>query len=303
MRNLVSIPQSIAKTATREGKIERLFIEGKIRTHAAIIGRATSCWHASTGKGKRLVIKDSWQYEERAEEGELLQLAKSLPNVAEYYYYETVQCSNKDDDTLGNVRRGMMKGCRRRGRQRGSSTQSATSMSREKTTSNQSQAGGKPRKRGSSSSPPLHPNKGSRISHSESRIDPAQHNRIHRRVITPSPGKPLNEASSPLSIVNAFIGAISGKYSYYHRRGYPINFLGHKSLLGRGILHRNISIGNIMLKEAEDDGFLIDLDLAIKIIDEQPSGAPNRTGIKAFIVIGALLGEQHTFMHDLESFF
>ena len=288
---------------TREGKIERLFIEGKIRTHAAIIGRATSCWHASTGKGKRLVIKDSWQYEERAEEGELLQLAKSLPNVAEYYHHETVQCSDKDDDTLGNVRRGMMKGCSRRGRQRGPSTQPAASMSREKTTSNQSQAGGKPRKRGSSSPRPMPPSKRSRTSHSESRTDPAQHNRIHRRIITSSPGKPLNEASSPLSIVNAFIGAISGKYSYYHRRGYPVDFLGHESLLGRGILHRDISIGNIMLKEAEDDGFLIDLDLAIKITDQQPSGAPNRTGTKAFMAIGALLGDQHSFMHDLESFF
>ena len=113
----------------------------------------------------------------------------------------------------GPVLRGMMKGCRRRGRQRVSSTQPASSMSREKTTSNQSQAGGKPRKRASSSLPPSPPGKRSRTSHSESRTDPAQHNRIHRRVVTSSPSKPLNEATSPLAIVNAFVGAISGKYS------------------------------------------------------------------------------------------
>ena len=70
-----------------------------------------------------------------------------------------------------------------------------------------------------------------------------------------------------------------------------------------GILHRDISIGNILLTETEDDGFLIDLDLAIKVKDYEPSGAPSRTGTKVFMSIGALLGHQHTFMHDLESFF
>ena len=58
-----------------------------------------------------------------------------------------------------------------------------------------------------------------------------------------------------------------------------------------------------MLNEKEDDGFLIDLDLAIKIDDEQASGAPSKTGTKIFMAIGALLGDHHTFMHDLESFF
>ena len=33
------------------------------------------------------------------------------------------------------------------------------------------------------------------------------------------------------------------------------------------------------------------------------SGANGKTGTRAFMAIGALLGEQHSFMHDLESFF
>ena len=37
------------------------------------------------------------------------------------------------------------------------------------------------------------------------------------------------------------------------------DFLGHESLLDSSILHRDISIGNIMLNMAEDDGFFIDL--------------------------------------------
>jgi hypothetical protein len=49
--------------------------------------------------------------------------------------------------------------------------------------------------------------------------------------------------------------------------------------------------------------FLIDLDLAIKEQREGASGAIGKTGTRAFMAIGALLGEQHSFMHDLESLF
>lgn len=58
-----------------------------------------------------------------------------------------------------------------------------------------------------------------------------------------------------------------------------------------------------MLTENGDDGFLIDFDLAIRISDDHASGAPSKTGTKVFMAIGALLGEPHSFMHDLESFF
>lgn len=81
------------------------------------------------------------------------------------------------------------------------------------------------------------------------------------------------------------------------------DLLGHESLLDANILHRDISIGNVMLNMAEDDGFLIDLDLAIKIDRNSASGAPSKTGTKVFMAVGALYGEDHNFMHDLESFF
>ena len=58
-----------------------------------------------------------------------------------------------------------------------------------------------------------------------------------------------------------------------------------------------------MLTEDEGSGFLIDLDLAVKLSDDKASGAPSKTGTKIFMAIGALYGEHHTFMHDLESFF
>ena len=58
-----------------------------------------------------------------------------------------------------------------------------------------------------------------------------------------------------------------------------------------------------MLTENEDDGFLIDFDLSNKTSDDHASGAPSKTGTKIFMAIGALYGEPHSFMHDLESFF
>ncbi|KAH8655707.1 hypothetical protein BX600DRAFT_440197 [Xylariales sp. PMI_506] len=49
--------------------------------------------------------------------------------------------------------------------------------------------------------------------------------------------------------------------------------------------------------------FLIDLDLGIEESRMRASGAKGKTGTQAFMAVGALLGEQHSFMHDLESFF
>lgn len=79
--------------------------------------------------------------------------------------------------------------------------------------------------------------------------------------------------------------------------------VGHQSLHKAGILHRDISINNVLVNEEGNSGFLIDLDLAIKEERLDRSGAPNKTGTKVFMAIGALFGEQHNCMHDLESFF
>ena len=82
---------------------------------------------------------------------------------------------------------------------------------------------------------------------------------------------------------------------------------GHKSLHKAGILYRDISINNLLINKDTDNpsipSFLINLDLAIKEDREGTSGAKGKTGIKAFIAIGALLGEQYSFIYDLESFF
>jgi len=48
--------------------------------------------HREDEPNTRLVVKDSWQYPEREEEGELLREAteKDVVNVARYFHHETV---------------------------------------------------------------------------------------------------------------------------------------------------------------------------------------------------------------------
>ncbi|KAL2886035.1 Protein kinase domain protein [Ceratocystis lukuohia] len=81
----------------------------------------------------------------------------------------------------------------------------------------------------------------------------------------------------------------------------------HRSLYVTGkILHRDISPNNIIITNPETangfKGMLIDLDLA-KVLDSEPSGARYRTGTIRFMAVEVLRKKDHTYRHDLESFF
>ncbi|KAL8906150.1 MAG: hypothetical protein Q9207_002183 [Kuettlingeria erythrocarpa] len=285
---------------TRDDQIERLVLTEEIRKHAVIAGRATACWRAYCDKNQSkepLVVKMSWQYEERPEEGELIKEAtdKGVKNIARYYHHETVQVDGKNDDTIENVRRGLMKICGRTRFTQSSLNEPDASASEPQgeivadPSRSQSQSPSLSRKRSSSTAQMAPPasSKRSRSSFESRNSGSSIYNRVHRLIITRDPGKPMYQASSPVALINGLVGAIKG----------------HESSLNAGILHRDISIGNIMLTENEDDGFLIDYDLAIKTNSDRASGAPSMTGTKVFMAIGALLREPHSFMHDLESFF
>ncbi|KAI0525828.1 serine/threonine-protein kinase Sgk2 [Xylaria bambusicola] len=82
---------------------------------------------------------------------------------------------------------------------------------------------------------------------------------------------------------------------------------GHQSLYETGnILHRDISSNNIIITKPEMaggfNGMLIDLDLA-KVRDSGPSGARHQTGTMQFMAVQVLRKTDHTYRHDLESFF
>jgi len=105
-------------------------------------------------------------------------------------------------------------------------------------------------------------------------------------------GKPIYKARSRAALLAAFESCIEG----------------HQSLYAAGYLHRDISINNLLINEDDENpswtAFLIDLDLAVREQQEGASGTKGKAGTRAFMAIGALLGNQHrSFMHDLESFF
>lgn len=281
-----------------DGRIERLCLADLIKRQRSVAGRATRCWKAFVEDmpDHWLVVKDSWEYEERPEEGLLLKEATEagVKNVVRYYHHETVYVDGRVDDVLDNVRKGQNDTAGQNPfQQRAVHTGSVTSP----TTSG---ASGRGRGRSRSSSRILTRKRSSgsiqasmpppKRSCSDSPVKQDTHrrrNRVHRRLITRDVGRSIYDASSPRALLTALLGGIKG----------------HESLLDAKILHRDISIGNIVLTIQEDDGFLIDLDLAVKIDREKACGAPSKTGTKVFMAIGALYGEDHNFMHDLESFF
>ncbi|KFG81455.1 serine/threonine-protein kinase Sgk2 [Metarhizium anisopliae] len=278
----------------RNGQTECLIIDEVIQRAPCIAGRATTCWkaHRHDDPHNPLVIKDSWQYVDRDEEGELLQEAteKGVTNVARYYHHETVRIRRTDDDVRNNVRKGL-------------DVTKATNFQPKRTLP--SNVGGTvsriSRKERSSSSGVKRPSSEtdaalppSKRSYSASPTKPSLDvlsNRIHRRVILRDYGEPIYKASSRAALLDALEGCIEG----------------HESLRKAGFLHRDISINNLRVNEDKANpswrAFLIDLDLAVRLDREVASGAKGKTGTRAFMAIGALLGEQHSFMHDLESFF
>ncbi|PVH67806.1 hypothetical protein DL98DRAFT_555026 [Cadophora sp. DSE1049] len=84
-------------TVITENGQRRLIIDGLMMRARCISGRTP------------LVIKDSWQYIEREEEGELLRevTEKGVVNVDRYYYYKIVRVLGTDNDVRSNVRKGL----------------------------------------------------------------------------------------------------------------------------------------------------------------------------------------------------
>jgi hypothetical protein len=81
-----------------------------IKRQRSVAGRATACWRGSLGgeSGGGLVIKDSWEFEERPE-GLLLKEATEagVKKVARCYHHKTVHAGGEMDNIHHNVRKGL----------------------------------------------------------------------------------------------------------------------------------------------------------------------------------------------------
>ncbi|KAG6242348.1 hypothetical protein E4U24_005773 [Claviceps purpurea] len=278
----------------RNGRSEVIVLKKVLDQRPCIAGRATTCWQAVSKDDldTLLVVKDSWQYPEREEEGDLLQEAckQGVVNVARYYHHETVKVRGMIDDVRNGVRQGldMTTASDHRPRLPQPSSGATTKELPMRQTSIRTSTK-RPLDQAGSTLPPSKRTCAKSMSISMTAAEPP--NRVHRRVIVRDCGKPIYTASSRKALLACLESCIKG----------------HKSLHDKGILHRDISINNLMINEdpgnSSRKSFLIDLDLAINIGREKPSGAHGRTGTRAFMAIRLLEGDEHSFMHDLESFF
>ncbi|EDN05787.1 predicted protein [Histoplasma mississippiense (nom. inval.)] len=116
-------------------------------------------------------------------------------------------------------------------------------------------------------------------------------NRVLRCLVISPAGRPIYKYESLLELLTALRDAIKAHRSLY---------------LDGSILHRDISENNIIITDPEKadghSGMLIDLDLA-KEVGSGRSGARHQTGTMEFMAIEVLLNIDHTYRHDLESFF
>ncbi|KAL7937557.1 hypothetical protein V8C35DRAFT_292804 [Trichoderma chlorosporum] len=93
----------------RDGKPERLVIDELIWRARGIACRGTTCWKAyreDDPQRKRLVLKESWQYPERDEEGFIVKEAteKGVINIARHYHHEIVHIGGAKDDVRTSIR-------------------------------------------------------------------------------------------------------------------------------------------------------------------------------------------------------
>lgn len=114
-------------------------------------------------------------------------------------------------------------------------------------------------------------------------------NRILSCTITSPAGRPLHTFHSLVELLQVFRDAIKC----------------HQSLYNAGILHQDVSSGNMIIMDRQGEGkpkgILIDLDSTIELTKESETEG-DIIGTRPFMAIGVLRGERHTYQHDLESF-
>ncbi|KAF5019918.1 hypothetical protein F66182_8058 [Fusarium sp. NRRL 66182] len=258
----------------------------------AVVCRGTTCFDTRGGN----VAKFSWVSDKRKLEVEQLKLAeqRGVQGVARVVAHRQIT-------TIAEIREGL--DFRERHRFRNETAQldglpSTSSGDKRKSSSDHSSesASGSKRLRPSTQKPKLLQMTGQSLSNL---IRPSLYtsgedlwdNRIYSCLVISPAGRVISDFRTIEELLRAMRDAIKA----------------HQSLYTVGnILHRDISSNNIIITKPElADGFegmLIDLDLA-KERDSGPSGARHQTGTMQFMAVEVLRRVDHTYRHDLESFF
>lgn len=309
-------------------------MRGAFFARKAIASRGTTCWDVKKkGDDSEYVLKDAWRSERHASEITILRKAQAMnvTGIVEVIDFEEIKYDGKLDDIRGNIMKGLQVGkpmtirywLAAGGFESTSNSVSEVTLTPAHTpltpsaplpvpsptlpstrsgatthegvapnVAEKPQGSSSKRKAGSLTEQFIKRPRRSSSHHDFTPQNRAEFNRIHTRILMRK-GRDLVDFWNVQELLWGFHDAIEG----------------HRSLVEADILHRDISICNIMLSNPANPrsdgkrGFVIDLDLAIAISATEPSGAPHRTGTTEFMAIDVLRAKRHTFRHDLESFF
>ncbi|EFY85111.1 serine/threonine-protein kinase Sgk2 [Metarhizium acridum CQMa 102] len=260
----------------------------------AIVCRGTTCFRTRQG-----VAKFSWRSVKRPSEVKHLMLAekRGVKGVARVI-------AHNEFTTIADLRTGLEFSSRtqhkfqvaaqdRAGSTSGGRKSNSSGSDRKRKSEDEAGAAGRSAKKRSSSPKSVSHRSSDQITSNLHTLNRSElyENRILCCLVISPPGRVVSDFDSVQELLEALCDAIRAHRSLY---------------LKGGILHRDISSNNIIITKAKDPGdfkgMLIDLDLA-KERETGPSGARHQTGTMQFMAIEVLRGIDHSYRHDLESFF
>ena len=215
---------------SQDGIEKQFFIERTLHRQACIIGRATTCWKVTLeGETTPFVIKDSWQYVGKDDEGELLMDVANagVRHVAPCYHCASVRTDDdKDDDFSSCVRKelDLLSGKKwkpRKGRAGSVSSMGCSSSSSYKRVASTALDGDRSQKR-------------SRLnaqgdSGNDNPSEDQLQNRIHKRVMSIC-GKQLNLAKTIIGLLRGPRDGITGT-TIHLLTWFLLTNAGHQNLL------------------------------------------------------------------------
>ncbi|KAH8732082.1 hypothetical protein GQ44DRAFT_273164 [Phaeosphaeriaceae sp. PMI808] len=300
--------------ATSEGDMVLMLEPSPFIFQRSIVSRGTACHRTMDGES---VVKFSWRSAERRAESDLLKSARGSAGVARLVCARDLTSIKELRSGLDfSPRKGVVRKTFRLADVRKSDTASRSfpsqSTQMESTTSGTKRRSNSAVDRDESIS--KKPRRSSRcqevapsgITKSQIQLVKPQElfkDRILTCIVISPAGRPLRDYRSPKEFLVGMRDAIKA----------------HKALFMDGrILHRDISENNIILTDPEKNngfsGMLIDLDLAVAVRENgqnEQTEARHMTGTLEFMAIEILKGGlepktagiEHTYRHDLESFF
>ncbi|KAI0072380.1 hypothetical protein K474DRAFT_401062 [Panus rudis PR-1116 ss-1] len=305
-----------------------------------IVGRATRIWrawkmddmHLPQDERKDYVVKDMWRDERRGTEGELyaqIHKEKTAPGVAELYSYGVVRCRFRPGDKL---RKDSTKNIRRKLEVTGVPLCIDATVTRPRVdiplfSPTKSDSYVTMQYTGVLDElPEAHDIYTTSPTPDDERMPaPRPQIRVHSRLVLSTYGTPVKFFKTCLQLVQVMKDAIEG-----HRNAYKA-----------GVLHRDISVGNILIlddaskQRLQKEGALIDFDNGIRWSpDRKPVSDDPLSGTMPFVSAELLTGNAyfnqprnidtmmtsmaeicamlknqaeviivHTWLHDLDSFF